>query len=164
MDHFEIVLKELVESTTDLPESPPEDDADDLDLCLWRYCHDHNRRIAVRAGSGELEVELDPDFRIMLLSLPKEVRGLAAGKKGSLSFSERGFDLYLNPDGETIWCTPHRWGVNKNEPTFACSRIQVIGELWRFLQWIAREAVTGCYLSREQARSFLGDRLTNELL
>jgi|ERR1700733_36227 len=163
MERLEILVDGQLDSTSDLPDGFPDDDPDDLDIYLWRYCHDHNRRILLRIGSEQLEVELDPDIRIILLNLPKEVRKLEAGNKRSLSFSERGFDLYLTPDGDTIGCSVHRWGAEGGEPSFLCDRMQVIGELWHFLGGIAREALIGNYLTRDQALTFLGDKFPGDI-
>jgi hypothetical protein len=154
MERFEIIWMEPVESLRDPPAEACEQDEEDLELYLMRYFHENNRRIVIRVGSEEVECELDPEIAMTVMALPRIVRRLEEGTRTTLPITERHADIYLAPDGERTLCTPHRWG-RENEPSFTCDRAQVIGELRRFTEEIARDAVAGGYLTPEQAKSFL---------
>ena len=156
---FRILLGDLKESHCDPPGEPPEDDPDDIDMYLWRFCYEKNRRIFVQVDADELSAELDPDIRIMLLNLPRMVRDLENGEKDWLSFSEIGTSVSFLPDGDTLWCGVERGGEGSKRPPVACKRDQVINELWRFLERLTQEAIDGGYLSVVQAKEFLGHDL-----
>src|SRR5258706_9139923 len=127
-EQFAISQHEPLESESDLPSSTPEDDPDDVDLFFWRYFHDHNRRIRVHVGSNVMEGSLDIDVRIIMRNLPRLVGSLEIGKSDCFSFLERGIEVYMTPNGETMLCRVHRWGTKTEEPTVACDAAQVIGE------------------------------------
>jgi hypothetical protein len=158
-DEFRIVLGDACKSLSEPPGEPPEDDPDDLDMFLWHFLYENNRRIVVRIGTDELTAELDPDISCMALGLPKMVRALESGKKDWLSFSERGSEVAFVPESDTIWCRVHHWGETFERPLVSCPRDQVIGELWRFLDGLAEQAVAGGYLTEAQAKEFLGHEL-----
>jgi hypothetical protein len=154
MDCFAIKIGEPIEPEGEFSVESPEDDREQLDMYLWRYCHERNRRIAILVGQEQVDLALDPDLRVILSGLLRDIRSLESGKKESLAFSERGADIYFVPEGNTIWCTAHRWGAKEKEPAVPCDREQVTGELRRFLRSITAEAVAGAYLTREQAYEF----------
>jgi hypothetical protein len=156
---FRIDLKEHCKSTSDPPGEPPEDDPGDVDMYLWRYCYDHNRRVVVQVGSMTLETKLDPDIRMMLLGLPQTIREIEAGEPDVVYFNEAGSEVAFTPEGDRMLCRVHLWGATADEPQFACDRAQVIGELWQFVEGLARQGVDQGYLTEQQAYEFLGHEL-----
>jgi hypothetical protein len=155
-DRFRILVQERRDSTCDPPREAPDRDPDDLDLPLWRFCYDQNRRVLLQVGTEELEAELDPDFRVILTYLPAMVSRLCAGETEVLSFSERWYEVKLVPQDDTIQCTVRRWGYEVSERSLLCERAQVLGELQRFLHEIADLTVAEGYLSPAQRQELLG--------
>lgn len=138
----------------------PEDPLGELtpvEMGLYRFCFDHDCRVAVKVGAAERTVFLYFDISIVLDDLPGVISKVAAGEKTVLPFPESSFDLKFTPSPEGITCTLSEFGSTIRQTSTEVSQEQVFQELKRFYTGIIEQAIALGYIPTAEGQALLSE-------
>jgi hypothetical protein len=155
MELFNIKLDERRESELD---SRPEDRLDEFspfEMGLRLFCFEQNHRVLIEIGNEKRYVSLYPDICSVIEELPEQIANLSRGETVEIIFSEVMRSIDFAPIDEKVVCTLRTFGYSQDAKSFECSLTQVTEALSNFVNELIQSAVTGGYISREDADQFL---------
>lgn len=156
LTEFEIQLESPWKNYSNPPEDPL-NELTPLELGMWRFCYENNRRVSIQFGKKKEFVFLENDFSIVLPELPVIITNLLRGISTELDFAESHFYIKFEIAGDKINGSIVKSGVQPEEWKYEFDRFQIIKVLKRFLIEIVCMAVDGNYISPEEANEFLAD-------
>lgn len=143
---------------TERYDSAPEDSLGELtpvEMGLWRFCFDHDCRVAVEVGAVETTVFLYFDISGVLDYFPDVLSKVADGEETVLSVPESGFDLKFVPSAGGITCTLSEFGQAVRQTSIEVNREQVFRELKDFYTGIIEQAIALEYIPIVEGQTIL---------
>lgn len=139
------------------PSLPPQDDLYEMphfDFAMQRYLFDNNHRILLTIGKFKRSLHFFPDIALAFPFLPGVILSLVCGEPVDLTFPDSQMFLKCLPHNGELDCTVGTFGTEPSEHLVILDANRTTSELKGFLQDILGRAVTGGYVSREEADEF----------
>jgi hypothetical protein len=158
MELFNIKLDKPHKSAWDVRPQDQLGEFSPFEMGLKLFCFEQNHEVLIEIGNEKRYVYLHPDISSEIDILPDDISQLSRGEPVEIVFAEIGMSVDFVPIDEKVICKLCRFGYSLDVKSFECDLTQVVEALCQFLNELIQLAVSGGYISQEDAELFLNQK------